>query len=69
MSAVTEKRMSELTPGERTEAREAWLRNNVAYTNEDIAFLLGRLDDARIRIDHLERVRALSEPPSEGSGQ
>ncbi len=45
--AVKDKRMSELTPAQRDDAQELWVRANVGYLTESAEFLLRRLDEAR----------------------
>ena len=49
--AVRDKRMSELTPAQRDDAHELWIRNNVGWMGEyhqpKYEFLLKRLDHAR----------------------
>lgn len=50
-SRVRDKRMSELSPAQRDDAMELWLRQNLGampqYHREHYTFLLGRLDAAR----------------------
>ena len=49
--AVRDKRMSEMTPAQRDDSLELWLRTNIAwmgdYYQKHIEFLLRRLDEAR----------------------
>ncbi len=58
-AAVKDKRMSELTPDQRDDARELWIRNNVGWVGEyhrrKYTFLLKRLDAARAEIERSER--------------
>lgn len=50
-AAVKEKRMSELTPAQFDDAKEAWLRDNLGWlapqSEPHVTFLLRRLDEAR----------------------
>ena len=57
-NATKGKRMSELTDGERADARECWLRDNAEHFPHGIpqylTFLLDRLDERDARIAQLE---------------
>lgn len=49
--AIEDKRIGEMTPAERDDCQELWLRNNIGwmggYHKEHYEFLLRRLDEAR----------------------
>jgi hypothetical protein len=56
------KRLSELTPAQRDDSNEDWIRANQAFTSNPIAiaFLLRRIDALRRHIDELRRLLVMA---------